>query len=443
MKLILGLAGHPDTNNQVEGIIRSNFDNIEVLRINITDDTDIDIIRDKSSLLNEKCTGVLFTDLDLYHLFHSRVKINIISTYLEDYKPEILKTLFKSKLREDTDVTNISIDSITYDEVKRIYDALEFTEQHNCRILTVPFELSGSGLVERITSAHKENYDKFGCTCITFFTETKKQLESMNVPVLRVGINKDEVIEKVNKLTALRAVKPDDSRSMVAIVIILSGLKEHLILDNTEHNVVAEYNRISEAVFWFSEKIDGAYIPNDQRKYIIFCEKDAYEKATDGSINIEVLNEVSKKNYFTCSVGIGYGRSAREAVKNATIAQIKASKNNRSSAYIMYEKGLVIGPIYPSADLNTGSNPIYDMKINEIASRSRIGVNTIYRLFNMVKKSGETDYTSRDISEYLGITIRSANRLFEKLTQSNYIKLVGKKSTGEKGRPIRVFRFLF
>ena len=220
-------------------------------------------------------------------------------------------------------------------------------------------------------------------------------------------------------------------------------MKEHLILDNTEHNVVAEYNRISEAVFWFSEKINGAYIPNDQRKYIIFCNKEEYEKETNHSANISILNEITKKNYFTCGIGIGYGINDREAIRNATIAQLRSSKKNRNSAYIVYDINKIIGPIYPSTEINIKNSSLYDMKINDIASKSQISINTIYQLYNNFKKTNETDYTSRDIAEQLGVTIRSANRLFDKLSNSGYIQMIGEKTTGKKGRPIRVFRFLF
>lgn len=443
MKHILGLAGHPDTNKQVKKIIYNAFDNIDIFEIDVPNEPGTNFIRRKTAEIETKCSGLLFTDKNLYHLFHNRTRINIRSAYLEDFKPEIIKTLFKANLDGDKDVMNISIDSITYDEIKAVYDELDLSGHAGCRLLTIPFELADTGVVEKITSAHKRNHKEFGSTCITFFTETRNRLEEYKIPVLRVGTNRDEVLRKVNEFIAKTTVKPHETADRIAVVIILGRLKEHLILDSTEHNVVAEYNRISEAVYWFSEKIDGAYIPNDQRKYIIFCDKDKYEKETDFSVNIDVLNEVSKKNYFTCSMGIGYGNSERDAVRNATIAQIKAAKENRSCAYINYGKNSVAGPIHPSSDLNRKNNPIYDIKLNEIASKSRIGINTIYRLFNMVKQSGETDYTSREISEELGITIRSANRLFGKLTEGGYIKMVGEKSTGEKGRPIRVFRFLF
>lgn len=443
MTYILGLVGHPDTNKDVKAVITGHFDNIQIIEINVVDDTDIDRIKMNTHLIEKKCMGILFTARDIYHLFYSRTKIKITSAFLEDNKSEILKTLFKVNNGGNTDVANISIDTISFDEIKDIYNELDLIKSRNCQILIIPFELSGSDLVERITSAHKENYDKFGSTCITFFSETKKRLENCSIPILKVGINKDEVIRKINELVAKTHNVTDENRNRVAIIIMLSGLKEHLILNDSEHNVVAEYNRISEAVFWFSEKVDGAYIPNDQRKYIIFCNKTNYENETDFSADIDVLNEISKKNYFNCNMGIGYGKSDREAIKNATIAQIKSAKDKRSSAYIVYKKDMVIGPLLPSNALHTRNNTIYDIKLNEIASRSQIGINTIYKLFSIINKSGETDYTSRDISGHLGITIRSTNRLFAKLIKSGYIKMVGEKSTGEKGRPIRVFRFLF
>jgi hypothetical protein len=443
MEYVLGLIGHPDINKEVKILISRHFDNIKIIEMNIIDDTDLNLNNVNIRLFEKKCMGILFTAKDIYQLFCSITQIGVDTACLEDNKSEILKTLFTANNSHIADITNISIDSITYDEIKDLYRELGLAEGGDCQILTVPFNISSDDLVEKITSAHKENYDKFSSTCITFFTETKNRLESINIPVLKVGINKDEVIKRVNELISKIHSNLSEKKSRIAILIMLSGLKEHLLINNSEYNFVTEYNRISEVVFWFSEKIDGAYIPNDQRKYIIFSNKEKYEQETDFSANISVLNEVAKKNYFYCNIGIGYGITDREAIKNATIAQIKSSKDNRSSAYIMYDSNKVMGPILPSTELNSRHNTIYDVKLNEIASKSQIGISTIYKLYNIVNKTGDSDYTSRDISQHLGITIRSSNRLFAKLTKSGYIKMVGEKSTGEKGRPIRVFRFLF
>ena len=443
MRYIIGLVGHPDTNKDVKAEILSHFDNVDVLDIEVTRDADIEQNKIRTDQLEKRCMGILFTDREIYQLFYSRTRLRANSAYLEDFKSEILITLFRAYRREDMDIGNISIDSIGYDEVRALYHELGLMEGEEPQILTIPFELSAMDSAERITAFHRENHRKFGSTCITFFTESRKRLEEEGIPVLKVGINRKELVDRVNELVSQRQLSSGTRGDRVAILIMLSGLKEHLILDNSEHNVLAEYNRISEAVFWFSEKIDGAYIPNDQRKYIIFCEKERYERETGFSSHIEVLNEISKKNYFLCHMGIGYGAGDREAIKNATIAQIRSAREKRSSAYIVYGRDDVIGPIIPSTEPHAGSPTIYDPRLNEIASRAQVSINTVYKLSGLVRRSGERDFTSRDIADHLGITVRSSNRLFSRLRESGYVKLVGEKSTGEKGRPIRIFRFLF
>jgi len=443
MMYILGLVGHPDTNQEVKDIIIRHFDNIDFIEISVINDEDINVIKLNLKKYEKKCMGFLFTAKDIYHLFNSKMTVKTKSAYLEDNNSEILKILFIASQREGTDYMNISIDSISYEEIKGIYHELKISETDGYQILTIPLKLSNTNLVDKITDEHEDNYNKFGSTCITFFTDTKNRLNKKNIPVLKVGINKHEVIKRVNGLISSRYSKTVVEMNRVAIVIKLGELKEHLIIENSEHSVLIEFNRISESVFWFSEKLDGAYIPNDQRKYIIFCNRKKYENITDYSMNIEILNEVANKNYFSCYMGVGYGANDREAIKNATIAQIKSSKDNRSSAYIMYDSNKIAGPLLPSSEFNNRKDTIYDVKLNEIASKTQVGINTIYKLYSLFIKSGERDHTSKDISDYLGITIRSTNRLFAKLTKSGYIKMVGEKSNGEKGRPIRVYRFLF
>ena len=442
MNYILGLVGHPDINSDVKKIIHGHFNNIEVTGIDVADDGDLNSIRMSTESFERRYSGLLFTAEDVYHLFYSRMKLSISIAYLEDYKTELLKTLFRAGNSSNADVKNISIDTVGYDEIKELYDEIGLSDGDDCQILTVPVKIANDELVDKVTRAHLENHEKFGSTCITFFTETRNRLQAAGVPVLKVGINKDEIIKRVNELISRKHSRTDSSGTRIATLIMLSGLKEHIVIEHSEFNFVTEYNRISEAVYWFSEKIDGAYIPNDQRKYIIFSDREKFEQETDYCSNIKVLNEVAAKNYFTCSIGIGYGRTDREAVKHATLAQIKASAENRNAAYVMYENNRIAGPVLPSTEKSGGPDSIYDIRLNEIAVKSGISISTIYKFYNIINRTGETEFTSRDMSDHLGLSIRSVNRLYQKLLKSGFIRIVGEKSNGEKGRPIRVYRFI-
>ena len=443
MKYILGLVGHPEINQQVTMIIQNHFDKIAIHDIPISNDKDIEAMGRNIDAIKKKCSGVLFTGKDIHHLFYSRIKLKINSAYLDDNMAEILKALFKVNHSDYADIKNISIDSISYPKIVEIYNELGLNSEGDNQIITIPVDISHQNIVEEITQAHLKNHAQFSSTCITFFTETKNKLANQNIPVFQVGVNQYEVIQKVNRLVTIKHADLTDSSQRVAIIIRLSDLKEHHILDNSEHNIVSEYNRISEAVYWFCQKLDGAYIPNDQRKYIIFCSRQRYESETDFSSNLDILNEVAKKNYFYCNVGVGYGDSEQIAIKNATIAQIKSSKEKRCSAYIMYDQAKTIGPLLPLSHQVSKNNTFYDVKLNEIASKSSVSINTIFKLHDIISKSGDTDFTSKDISNHLGITIRSANRLIAKLITSSSVKPIGDKSTGGKGRPIRIYRFLF
>jgi len=443
MKYILGLIGHPNLNEDIEKIINKYFDNVTVYKIPIIDSKDINVIITRTSFIKNKCDGLLFTGEDIYQLFFSKTKTSLQSDYLDYKRTEIIKTLFRANISKSNSHCNISIDSISYKEVKSIYDELGINSEGKSQIITIPTDINDNNILENTTSSHISNHEQFDSTCITFFTETRDVLNKLNIPCYRVGINKNELIRKVSRLITKSDIPPTNNTNNIAIVITLSDLKEHVILENTEHNILTEYNKISEIIFWFSEKLNGAYIPNDQRKYIIFCNRDNYETVTEFSSQLEVLNKISTRNFFYCNIGIGYGENVREAIKHATIAQIRSTKERKSTSYVMYSKDKITGPLFPSVYNDKKNNPIYDVKLAEVAENSGININTIYKLHNHIVRTGEGEQTARNISTALGITTRSTNRLLEKLIRSEYIIIAGKKSLGGKGRPQRIFRFIF
>lgn len=245
----------------------------------------------------------------------------------------------------------------------------------------------------------------------------------------------------MNNLISRGSAVENRDFDQVAITINISNLKENLIINNSHHSVVLEYNRIMEEVFWLAERLDGAYSFNGSKSYTIFCSREGFEYESEYLSKINILDTIAENQVVYASIGVGYGRSFKEAIKHSVIANIKAANEKRNCAYISYEPDKLAGPLLPANESPELDSTVFDARLEQIASRSSINIDTIYKI-NSALKSGN-NYTSSEVAQIIGVTRRSANRIVAKLEGSGFAEPMSNKSNGGRGRPSRIIRFLF
>jgi CRP-like cAMP-binding protein len=89
----------------------------------------------------------------------------------------------------------------------------------------------------------------------------------------------------------------------------------------------------------------------------------------------------------------------------------------------------------PSTFLESAELPFKD-----ISEKSGVSVNSIYQLKCIMDIYKKDTFTSQELSEEFGNSLRSMNRIIEKLELAGYIEVVGKKIIGKAGRPSRILK---
>ncbi len=441
MNFNLGLVGHPDIISKIKKIIEDHFDKINIYPIDIVDESQIKKGIKSVEKLFKKCDGILYSAKDIYYIFNNKITHHLPNTYIERCFSDVYKALFDGVYHQEVDIKKVSIDSLSYDEIIEAYRELGIHSKKECSIKTIRSNYTISGFIEKAIRDHINNYNYDKSFCITHFTSIRDYLKKKGIKVALIEPNTREIIKKVNKLISKKTPTHNNNSSSVVVTITISNLKENLIINNSQHSVILEYNRIMEEVFWFAERIDGAYSINGHKSYTIFCSSKDLEDETNNLLNLDILNSIARYDIVYGSIGIGYGKNFKEAIKHSIIGNIRSTNEKKSSAYIVYHQGKIVGPLLSTNDRASRRERIFDIKLEQISSKTSININTLYKIHSALKTSNS--YTSNEVAEILGVTRRSANRILGRLEYHGFIENISLKSNGGRGRPSRIIRFLF
>ena len=141
---------------------------------------------------------------------------------------------------------------------------------------------------------------------------------------------------------------------------------------------------------------------------------------------------------LTIHIGVGCGETLPAAKELAIKARLRSQKEPGSSAYCLLANG-VGQRILPERKIV--SRVEMDERLLRVARRSGVSLQTVYRIYAFVTDRGNELFTARELAANMGVSVRSANRLIEKLEEARFVKVSGQAPTAEKGRPSRLLLF--
>jgi response regulator of citrate/malate metabolism len=83
---------------------------------------------------------------------------------------------------------------------------------------------------------------------------------------------------------------------------------------------------------------------------------------------------------------------------------------------------------------------VHELPFKEISEKSGVSINKIYQLKCLMDLYKKDTFTSLELAQEFGNSLRSMNRMIEKLEQAGYIEVVGSKIIGQAGRPSRILK---
>lgn len=197
--------------------------------------------------------------------------------------------------------------------------------------------------------------------------------------------------------------------------------------------------RLKEALIKLCEQLDGSLLEQGNGRYIIFSSRGTIEREI--SILQETVEFLAKKADTTVAVGIGFGETAFAAEMNAHRALRQSKEKALRGIVMVRDDGTIVEWVGQEEEL-IYSYRADDNETLEKLKKGNISVKTYKKLDALLQKMGWIDFTTKDISKYLQMSERNAQRIVADLCAVELAECSGEESPSTRGRPSKLYRLL-
>jgi len=433
----IGIVGHEDNIERIQDVLKEQFDFIEGYPVKMHNMSQINTTISYIKEHFEDFEGIIFTGKFPYEIINHNMHSKLPWVYLENDESQLQRILLEATLKRKYNVKNITIDSYDIPTVNEIFRSFGFSPD-DFTLYTSNINTLSNHLIKNLYDFHKKQHILSQTTAITGISMVYKMLQDDNVPSMLLTPNRISIVNKIH--TLLEKIKTQTmSINQIVVISVEHDLGNDYDLDlENDYGIMLMKTKITEEIYKFAQSIQAAVVENE-KSYMLFTTRKILEFETNNLRELSILNKVKRRTNHTISVGIGFGMTAREAKSNAYLGKNKAIKMGGNQCFVVYDKKNMdrVSPIDRETD-----NMMTDYNFKSISEESGISVNNIYQLKSIMDLYKKDTFTSQELSKEFGNSLRSMNRMIEKLELAGYIEIVGKRIIGKAGRPSRVLKLL-
>src|SRR5690606_28881452 len=141
------------------------------------------------------------------------------------------------------------------------------------------------------------------------------------------------------------------------------------------------------------------------------------------------------RTHDTVRIGFGLGHSGAEAERLARRALSRARSYGSIAAVVSMRNDVDV-----MLDAAPEQTPVTEQSRAVVASRVGLSADTLDRLREVTTTAGGRALTTRDIADGLGIQLRTARRILQRLEMAGYAKRSGNADSGTIGRPLTLYQ---
>ncbi len=435
----IGIVGHTDNIKRIQHVIDKSFPNIDGYPIETNEMSHIQTTVNYLKAHINDFDGIIFTGKILYDIMNHNMHSQNPWVYIENDESQLQRILLEASLKHNMDITQISIDSYSEDSVRAIYEDFGLSPKQYSAYVS-KLDIFSETLIDDLYRFHKDNYFAHpSLISITGISSVYRMLRAHQIPSLLLTPNENAIKNKLYDLLEKIRLENMSVSQIVVISIEIDINNEYDLISENEYSIMLQKSKITEEVYKFTQRIQAAVIETE-KNYLLFTTKQIVEFETKNLRELAILNSIKNKTNNTVSVGIGFGITAREAKSNAVVGKNKALKMGGNQCFVVYDRNRMerITPL----DKATGNISPLDLSFKDISEKSGVSINSIYQLKCIMDIYKKATFTSLELSEEFGNSLRSMNRIIERLEQAGYIEMVGKKIVGKAGRPSRILKLL-
>ncbi|MDU2063503.1 MAG: hypothetical protein E6713_01585 [Sporomusaceae bacterium] len=431
----IGIIGPINQTERISRLITAEFHHMEPIACNYSIYTESPtIVKYQQAHLD----ALLFAGTTPFTVAKRALTPTIPWEYVQRNSSALLRVLLKAAWLYHYDITKASFDSYTMQTLYEVYGEINLTPKE-LSLYAADTDLSRSDYLEYVCAFHEEQFrnNNVAC-CFTALQGVVSYLKAKEIPYIMIEPTEAIIREALTKLQLNYALQLSQQSQIVALCIQIDEQNEYSLFQENEYQAAIDRMKLSKEIYLFAQKIQAAVIEVSPKEYLLFSTRQLLEQETNKLQKIPLLEAVKKNSSGTISLGIGFGQTAKEAKYGAMIGMRKASQTGGNQAF-SYNKKKLIGPLATSSQAEN-TPPKVDEKFLQISDQTGISINTLFHLYGLIEQHGKNTFTASDLAELAGVTLRTMNRIIEKLADHGYCAIVGKKSPSGTGRPRRIIQ---
>ncbi|MER2090399.1 MAG: hypothetical protein ABS920_11730 [Sporosarcina sp.] len=342
--------------------------------------------------------------------------LSIPAVYLQQDETAVAITLLKLSSQGLQDLSRISIDVRKHSNIQRVLNDLnqkiEFPYIHL---------LQDEEMIGAITSYHQTLFLQ-GKTemAITSVHAVFEQLQQQNIPACKM-IDPESTILRCIDQAKQQALLHKSQSAQIAVGIA---------------QATSPATNIETAITTISSIMQARWNLKDER-YTLYTSMGNIESALKRKEFLSTFETLANK----AKMAFGYGESIIDATANANIALNLIQHNDGHSFYIVDSNKRLYGPFPKSVETIEMKN--IDPELVKMADKTKLSPANISKLMHYSQTRQTKQFTANDLSLYLDVSRRTAERTLKKLVEFDYVKIVGEEMTYRQGRPRALYEFNF
>jgi hypothetical protein len=431
MNIRLGIIGTKETLEKIKTVVPEFKDKINVKYLVYVDkDETIDILKSCQNDIDV----ILFSGTDPYHYAKNADAIIKPAVYIPRVETSIYEVFWKIR-DEGLDYTKVSIDAISGKAVDEVLNAFDIPKEN----IYVKSYKAIVNYDELVTYHYKLWKEKKVNAAVTGLSMAANKLKEIGVPVFKLYPTIPLIREYINKAIYLGDVERIKSTQIALQIISIKNESSDM---SFQYEFLKLKNQFETSLIEYTQENFGSFFPFGVNEYLIFTTRGALNSKSVEE-KFQKIVELDKKLGVSFSSGIGYGNTVYKAEVNARIAVDYSSKENYSCCYIVDEQGLISGPIGKNDDMNLEYDLIVtDKEIQDIAKKINISAAYVSKIKAIIESTGKNILDAEELSNYLGISLRSSRRILNQILDAGYANVIAKQSKSSTGRPRRIFEIL-
>ncbi len=432
LKQKIGIIGPEDLVDK-SGEVSKKYQNIDAKKLFYQNEKETLAIVEKNE---KKVDCFLFTGILPYYFVQQNNVTKKPCFYFPISGTSLYKVLFITKFHYKLDITNVSLDLLTLEEVKEVYKELDIPISDLFINEKGYMRFSFNQYVDFHYNLFKGGFTKGAITAIN---SVYQYLKIKGVPVFRILPTLYSMQETFKLISTFAEAETARNNQIIVKIIDINDFRINLSNDLSNYSKKEKRLMLYKKLLEHARKYHAIVFPIEENEFIILITKGIFKEYSNLYENIPLIHEIEEELSMVINMGIGMGRNAIEAEQNARQALKLSKKNNGLNAFIINQDKEVIGPICKnSMEYKLLTN---DKKLVNLTELTNLSVSTLTHIESLIRKLGRDELSCRDLGFGLNVSLRTANRIMAKLLKKGVVSTVGYEQPVTRGRPRKIYKF--